>query len=261
MPTPLHVAGLLDALEARAPAALAEPWDNVGLLVGRRARPVSGVLVALDLRDAVLDEALARGCDAVLTHHPAIFPHLNAVDDQRAPLVLRAAEEGIALIAAHTNLDSAAGGLNDVMGDLLGMGERAPLRPVADDPAVGLGRVGAVEARSLGELLARATAAFVGPIVHTGELERAVGRVACCTGSGGSLIGDAVAAGADVYVTGDLKYHDADRSPTCALIGIPHAAVERVALERWSVGLAADLAERGVPLHFSTVDTDPWRAA
>ena len=117
------VAQLLAAIERLAPSALAEEWDNVGLLVGRHNQPARRVLVALELRDEVLGEAREAGCDAVVTHHPPIFPTLSALTDggTASELVLRAAEGRVAVIAAHTNLDAAAGGLNDVMAGLLGM--------------------------------------------------------------------------------------------------------------------------------------------
>lgn len=257
------VSGFLAALERRAPAALAEEWDNVGLMVGRRDRAVTRLLVALELRDEVLREAGEAGCDAILVHHPPVFPSLRALTDASpvGDLLLRAAEDRVAVVAAHTNLDSARGGLNDMMGAVLGLAADAPpLRPATADPAAGLGRVGEVAHTTLGDLVARVAAAFPGPITHTGDPATPVARVACCTGSGASLIGDAEAAGVDAYVTGDLKYHDADRSAV-PLINVPHAGVEREAMRRWTEALARDLAAEGVVVRFAGADTDPWRRA
>ncbi|CAN0447707.1 unnamed protein product [Phaeothamnion confervicola] len=130
------VAQILGAIERLAPAALAEEWDNVGLVVGRHNQPTRRILVALELRDEVLGEARERGCDTVLTHHPPIFPTIASVTDAPASeLVLRAAESHVAVIAAHTNLDSARGGLNDVMAEILGMSGSTPLRPSAAHPS------------------------------------------------------------------------------------------------------------------------------
>jgi dinuclear metal center YbgI/SA1388 family protein len=255
------VADLLAVLEARAPVALAEEWDNVGLLVGRRERPVRRVLVALDLRASVLDEAADAGCDTVLTHHPPIFPALAAVTGEAAPLVLRAAEQRVSVIAAHTNLDSARGGLNDIMASVLGISQTIPLRPADADPGAGLGRAGAVAAGTVGDLARRVADAFPGPVTHTGDPDAPVARVACCTGSGASLIGDAVAAGAEAYVTGDLKYHDADRVPSLGLIDVPHATVEREVMRIWTDGFREALAGDGVEARFARADTDPWRSA
>jgi dinuclear metal center YbgI/SA1388 family protein len=258
------VAQLVHAVERLAPAALAEEWDNVGLLVGRHNQPVRRVLVALELRGEVLGEAREHGCDAVVTHHPPIFPHIAALTDggRAAELVLRAAEDRVAIVAAHTNLDSARGGLNDLMAGILGVGDAQPLRPSAGDSGAGLGRVGGVGPATLGDLVQRVRSGFPGaPVRYVGDPWARVERVACCTGSGASLIDDARAAGADAYVTSDLKYHDADRAEGLPLVALPHARAERVALKRWARALERALAPEGVEVRFAEADTDPWQSA
>lgn len=235
-------------------------------MTGRRDRPVSRVVVALDLRAAVLDEALAVGADLVLVHHPPIFPAMSAVTDARTAgaLVLRAAEERIAVVAAHTNLDAAAGGLNDQMATALHIMTTSPLLPDAVDPAVGLGRVGQVAPTTLGVLASAAVTAYSPGGVNSGMVgdpAMAVTRVAVCTGSGGSLVQAARDAGADVYVTGDLKYHDADAAEGMGLVNLPHGVVEQHALAAWAPRLAEALAPAGVEVHVTSVDTDPWREA
>jgi len=256
----------LAALDALAPARLAEEWDNVGLMVGRRDRPVTRVIVALDLRAAVLDEAVAEGADLVLVHHPPIFPAMSAVTDARTAgaLVLRAAEDGIGVVAAHTNLDSPAGGLNDQMAAALGITGTAPLVPDPADPTVGLGRVGDVAPTTLGALATAAVAAYRPGGVNTGmagDPDLPVTRVAVCTGSGGSLVDAAREAGAHAYVTGDLKYHDADAAEGMGLVNVPHGVVEQHAMAAWTPRLAEALAPAGVQVRFTSVDTDPWRDA
>lgn len=254
------VAQLLAAVERVAPRALAEPWDNVGLLVGHHNRPVRRLLVALDLRDAVLAEAREGGHEAILVHHPPIFAHLAAVTDQGpGRLVLRAAEQGVAVIAAHTNLDSAAGGLNDIMAQMIGMADTAPLSPHPDDPSVGLGRVGRVEPIALADLAQRVSRAFSVPAPFTGDPWAQVERVACCTGSGASFIGAAREAGVDAYVTGDLKYHDADAAAELALVQAAHAPVEEVTLRHWARGVQRLLEGEGVEVTFASASTDPWQ--
>ena len=258
------VAELVAVLDRLAPPALAEEWDNVGLLVGRHNQPAHRVLVALDLRDEILGEAAELGCDAVITHHPPIFPSLSAISDDTpaTELVLRAAESRIAIVAAHTNLDAATGGLNDVMADLLGLTATRPLRPSPTDPSVGLGRVGQAPARmTLERFVKRAGEAFDAPRRYIGDPSARVRTVACCTGSGASLLPDAQAAGADVYVTSDLKYHDADRAHGLALVALPHARVERVAMKRWAKTLERALAQEDVDVRFAATDTDPWHVA
>ena len=258
------VAQLLAAIERLAPSSLAEEWDNVGLLVGRHNQPARRVLVALELRDEVLGEAREAGCDAVVTHHPPIFPTLAALTDggTASELVLRAAEGRVAVIAAHTNLDAAAGGLNDVMAGLLGITPQGALVPSADDPSCGLGRVGPVPATTLGALVERVRAGFGGAgVTFAGDPFARVERLACCTGSGGSLIDAARDAEADAYVTSDLRYHDADRAEGLPLVCVPHARAERVAMKRWTKSLEQALAPDGVEVHFAEADTDPWQVA
>lgn len=259
------VAQLVAAVERLAPPALAEEWDNIGLLVGRHNQPARRVLVALELRDEVLDEAREHECDAVLVHHPPIFPTLSRLSDDAgaaSELVLRAAELRVAVMAAHTNLDAARGGLNDEMAEVLGIADPRPLRPSESDPDAGLGRVGSVALATLDALLARIAEGFgAPPLAYAGDLLARVGRVACCTGAGGALIEEARAAEADAYVTSDLRYHDADRAEGLPLVALPHARAERVALKRWSKGLGRTLATDRVEVRFAETDTDPWQSA
>lgn len=258
----MDVRGLLDAIDGLAPWALAEDWDNCGLLVGRPERPVGRVLVALDLRPAVLDEAAERGCEAVLTHHPVIFGGLPAVTPASAAgaLALDAAERGIAVVAAHTNLDSARGGLNDLFAEVLGLRNTVPLAPAASDPSAGLGRVGLAPGLSAGDLVGRCVALTGAPVRATGDPEAPAGRVACCTGSGGSLIAAAREV-ADHYVTGDLRYHDHDAAGGLWLVDAAHAGVEAALLRVWRGRVAPGLARAGLELLDAEVPTDPWAVA
>jgi dinuclear metal center YbgI/SA1388 family protein len=257
------VAQLVACVHRLAPPELAEDWDNVGLIVGRHNQPVRRVLVALELRDEVLDEARDRECDAVVTHHPPIFPSIASVTDDAPPaeLVLRAAEARVSVIAAHTNLDAAAGGLNDLMAEALGIVDAAPLVPAPSDPGAGLGRIGTSAERTLQQVAADAARAFTTRAVFSGDAFARVRRLACCTGSGASMVGDARAGGADAYVTSDLKYHDADRAGGMPLVHVPHAAVEGAVLKRWTRSLGRALAEEGVETGFAETDTDPWQVA
>lgn len=258
------VADVVGALHALAPVALAEEWDNVGLLVGDAARPVTSVRVALDAREWVLADAARNGCQLVLTHHPVLFSPLSRLVGASAPerVVIAAVEQRIAIVAAHTNLDSAARGLNDQLAAMLGMHDPRPLVPSTVDPAVGLGRVGEIAPTPLAEL-ARGLGPMIGtgPCTHYGDSARVVRTVACCTGSGRSFIDAARAAGADLYVTGDLTYHDSDRAEDMALIDAPHGATETAALVAWLPTLQRALAPLGVTATMAPDTTDPWRRA
>lgn len=124
---------LLEVLERLAPAALAEEWDNIGLQTGSRAAGVRAVLVTLGVTGGVLDEAAAQGCEAILTHHPLIFPAITSASEDTAAgrLIIRANRDGIAVIAAHTNLDNANGGLADMLAELAELRNVEPLEGAA----------------------------------------------------------------------------------------------------------------------------------
>ncbi len=131
------VRDILDAVDRLAPWRLAESWDNVGLLLGEAAAEVRRVLLCLDVTDAVCDEAEEAGAEVLLAHHPLIFQPVKRLtaDSPTGRLALRLARQGRAVIAAHTNLDAAEGGLADLLAGRLGLSETAPLAPAPLAPA------------------------------------------------------------------------------------------------------------------------------
>ena len=151
-----------------APFDLAEPWDHVGLQVGLPGDEVRGVLVALEVDDAALDEARRQECDLLLVHHPLIFdPLVRLSDDSEAGrLALRAARDGADVIAAHTNLDKAHGGIADVVAEMLGLEAAAPLAPAAADALKLVGFVPADDADLVRKALFAAGAGVIGEYEH-----------------------------------------------------------------------------------------------
>jgi putative NIF3 family GTP cyclohydrolase 1 type 2 len=148
------------------------------------------------------------------------------------------------------------------MADLLGLSASRPLKPAPERPEAGLGRLGRVSPTTLERLVRKVGAAFDGaPVLYAGDPGARVEHVACCTGAGGALIPEARTAGADAFVTSDLRYHDADRALGLPLVSVPHARVERLALKRWAKGLERALAPEGVEVRFALTDTDPWHLA
>jgi dinuclear metal center YbgI/SA1388 family protein len=127
------VADLLRVLEPLAPARLAQPWDNCGLLVGDPASRVRRVLATLELTEPVLDEAVAGGFDTVLTHHPLLLAPLKSVVESRPRerLVRGLVRNGLDLIACHTNLDAAPGGIADIAAEALGLRGATPFEPAS----------------------------------------------------------------------------------------------------------------------------------
>lgn len=187
---------VLSLLDGIAPLSTAEPWDNVGLLVGSPADPVRRIAVALDATADTVAQAAAAGAQLLVTHHPAIFSPLRRIARGDVPYLAAAA--GVDLIAVHTDLDKAAGGVNDALAALLGLCDVT----AAPD---GMCRIGKLPAAAAPQELAR----LIGARLHTAVRVNAIGRpvrtLAVCGGSGGDLIDD-LAGRADALLTGEVRH-------------------------------------------------------
>lgn len=232
----MKISEIITVIEAFAPLAWQESYDNAGLIVGRADDEVHRALLAVDVTEEVLDEAEREGCDLVITHHPIIFHPLKRFNSA-SPVercVERAIRSGIALYACHTNLDSAPAGMSWRLAEQLGIGRLALLEPSTKGEGVGFGVVGELPApQPLFDFLQVVRQRLgVQVIRYSDPASERVHRVAVCTGAGASLIVQARRAGADLYLTADLKYNDymtPDRALTVADIG--HFESEYCAIE------------------------------
>ena len=206
---------VVDALERFAPLPLQEGWDNAGLQVGlTETQEVSGALLCLDVTEAVVDEAIALGCNLVVSHHPLIFRPLKQISDkndvQRA--VRKAIKNDIAVVSMHTNMDNAPGGVNYKIAEKMGLLDLAFFGPekTVGETTGGSGVIGTLrEPLSAEAFITMLKETFGVECVQANELlQRPIRRVAICGGAGAFLLGDAIAAGADAFVTGEMHYHD-----------------------------------------------------
>ena len=234
---------LVELLEELMPSNLAEDWDNVGLMLGRKGKTVKRILLALDLSKEVVEQAVAQKIDLIITHHPAIFKKLKRVvdNDWQQDLLLTLAENGIAVYSAHTNLDCVSTGVNDVLAKLLKLEDTEVL-----DDSNGLGRIGVVEETSLAEYAQVVKTALKADYVVVGDAGKQVHKVAVCGGAGSDLIDLALANGADTLVTGDVKYHSAQQAVFSGLniIDAGHQPTELPVLEKLADRLSLRLVER-----------------
>lgn len=374
------LADVVAALEQRYPPGTAQAWDAVGLVVGDPAAPVRRVLFAVDPVAAVADEALAWGADLLVTHHPLFLRavHGFAAGTAKGAVAHRLARAGVALYAAHTNADAAAGGVADALADAIGLVDVQPLVAAAGEPLdkvvvmvpvehaerlvdalaaagagalgeytraaftstgegtfvpspaahpaigragevarvveariemvaprrrraavvaalrdshpyeepafdilepaalpgpTGLGRVGRLPEPQTLDAFARRVAgalpATAQGVRYAGDPGLVVRKVAVLGGSGDSELDAVRAAGADAYVTSDLRHHPASEAReradfegrgTPALVDTAHFASEWPWLARAADRLAADLATAGatVETRVSVLVTDPW---
>lgn len=251
------LADVTAALDRLYPPALAESWDAVGLVCGDPQAPVRRVHFAIDPVQVVVDEALALEADLIVTHHPLYLRGTTSVagDHPKGRVVQELVRAGAGLFVAHTNADKAAGGVNDALAAVLGLTDTTSL------PS-GLGRIGTLEPLTLAELAALVAArlpATHGGVRTTGNPASVVRRVAVCGGAGDDLFDDAVAAGAEAFLTADLRHHVASEAPEgLALLDASHWATEWPWLP-WAAQALARVVD--VETSVSTLCTDPWTAA
>ena len=199
----MTVQSILDLLDTVAPFDTQEPWDNSGFLVGEREAEVTGILFALDVTMDVIDEALEKGASLIVTHHPLMFDPLRRLtgDSCEGRLLLRLARERIGLIACHTCLDRAPGGINDALAECIAL---------LDVESEGFLRVGNLpEPMPAGMLKEYLSAALNTTVRLMGNPARKVGRIGLCSGAGSGEWEEAAALGAEAFLTGEVKHHHA----------------------------------------------------
>lgn len=198
-------------LDHEYPAEAAENWDNVGLLVGDDEEGVFHVFLALDLTEETLEEAVQEGADMIITHHPMIFGGIKRINnyDSSGRKIMRLIRNNISYYAMHTNYDVL--GMAELSADYLKLTDREVLSVTEEtkDGCEGFGRVGMLPEqmtlRECGDFVKKALALH--DVRVYGDPDRLVQKAAVCTGSGKSMIPDALAKGAQVYVTGDIDHH------------------------------------------------------
>ena len=203
---------VMNALERFAPLPLQESWDNAGLQLGLTETEVSGALLCLDVNEQIVDEAIRKGCNLIVSHHPLLFRGLKQISDyndvQRT--VVKAIENHIAVISMHTNMDNARGGVNFKMAEKLGLQNVMFMAAkTVDGIEAGSGVVGEyAEPVDAASFIQQVKTTFHAACAQCNEqLQRPVRKVAICGGAGDFLLDEAVAAGADAFITGEMHYH------------------------------------------------------
>lgn len=224
-------AGLIAAaIESFAPLDIQEEWDNSGFCIGGPDSEVTSVLVGFDCTPELLEEAAETGADMVITHHPLIFSGLKKISssDYVGRAVMTAIKNGITVYACHTNMDKVPGGVSGTLASVLGLCDVEILDK--DTDGYGLGVIGTLPSpETCTSFLENLKSKLgVAALRHSSPTDRPVSRVAACGGSGHSFIHVAAAAGADVYLTGDISYHDFYAPDGMMIVDIGHFEGERM---------------------------------
>ena len=211
----MNIKEVVNALERFAPLPLQEGFDNAGLQVGlTEEQEVSGALLCLDVTEQVVDEAIAKGCNLIVSHHPLIFHALKRInggnDVQRA--VVKAIKHDVTVVSMHTNMDNALGGVNYKIAEKMSLQNARffAQEKMADGVSGGSGVIGELpQPMAAADFIQLLKQQFGVACVQANQLlQRPVSRVAICGGAGAFMLGDAIAQGADAFVTGEMHYHE-----------------------------------------------------
>jgi dinuclear metal center YbgI/SA1388 family protein len=209
---------IINLLNEWAPPYLIDEWDNTGFQIGDSEKEIQRILISLDLDREVFEKAVEENVQMIITHHPIIFEPLKTLtrDNYKEKLIYDIIKKDMVVYNAHTNLDLAKNGVNDTLAKVLDIKDSKPLKIVYEGPLAnkgktfGYGRVGEIDEISLYKYLDKVKKNLnVDNIIIYGNTDRIINKVAVCGGSGSSFIYDAYLKGAQLYITGDVKYHDA----------------------------------------------------
>lgn len=252
-------------LRELAPPELAEDWDNVGLLIGDPADEIRSVQTCLTLTPNVANEAIARGTQLIITHHPVLFRPVQRLtaETSEGRMLLSLIRAGISVYSPHTSYDSAADGINAQLAQLFNLRDVQPLRPNAalatETQPAGSGRWGTLPNRmSLRELIERIKPALrVSTLQFVGDLDRQVARLGIACGAAAEFLRDAAQFGCDALLTGEARFHSCleAEAANIALILPGHFATERPAMEQLAIVLRSRFA--GLVVQASQSEYDP----
>lgn len=224
----MKIIEVVDALERFAPLPLQADFDNAGLQVGLTEAELSGALLCLDVTEEIVDEAVSLGCNLIVAHHPLIFRKLSCISDRNyvQRTVMKAIQNNITVVAMHTNIDSAKGGVNHKMAEKIGLHDLCFIgkEQLVNGVEGGEGVIGTLtEAMAADDFIVMLKRVFDVECVQANQLlRRPIRKVALCGGSGSFLLKDALRAGADAFVTGEMHYHeffDMEQRIQLAIIG------------------------------------------
>ena len=257
----MKIKEVLSALERFAPLPLQEGWDNAGLQIGLTETEVSGALLCLDVNEKIIDEAISKQCNLVVSHHPLLFRGLKTISDadyvQRT--VMKAIKNNVAVVSMHTNMDNARDGVNYRMAEKLGL-ENVDFfaRKTVDGVEAGSGVVGELpEAMAANDFIALVKRTFGVECAMCNELlTRPIKKVAICGGAGDFLLGQAAETGADAFITGEMHYHvyfGTEQNIQICVIG--HYQSEQYTSEIFRDIMAKECPD--IRLHIAETNTNP----
>lgn len=259
---------VIEVIDTIAPFSYAEEWDNVGLLVGDPEMKISGILIGLDPTIPLLDEAIQSGANLVITHHPAIFKPLKTIrtDTPIGAFIAKSITRQIAIIGCHTNLDVVKDGVSEVLAKKLGAHTLTTLVSTGgqEHPEIGFGQIGVLAKETPSDLFLTTLCRTlnVSALQLAGSLPKTIKTIAVCGGSGSDLAEQALMAGAQVYITGEVKHSTARWAEAAGfcIIDAGHFATENIVTETFAALLqeALQRLDKGIDIHVTREQDNPF---
>lgn len=254
---------LIEIIEKIAPKYLQESWDNSGVQIATGKYEIEKVLTSLELTDEIVEEAIAEDVDMIITHHPLIFGGIKSIDfrDVTGSLIIKLMKAGISVYSSHTPFDKIEGGNNDYLAELIGLRDISGFTD--GDEIDMIGRIGILPQpmtlASMVDLLADELNADTEQIRFVGNPNQIITTVGLCTGAGADLLELAISNGCQLFITGDLKYHDAQNAKAkgICVIDAGHYGTEKSFAENFADKLRA-FAGNDLEIIESKVDIDPF---
>ena len=235
----MKIEKIIEKINAEYPPELAYEWDNPGLILGDKSKEAEKIMLTLDVTEEVLNEVIEERANLIISHHPLIFSGIKSItpDTRTGKILLRAAENQIALFAAHTNMDKALNGINTRLSQLLNLKNDQIIEPDNNFKGAGLGKIGDIDETTLFEYCNKIKKLLNTPFLRvSGNINRHIKRVAIGSGSCSELIPKAIEMGADTIITADLKYHTCldYASDSFSIIDAGHFPTENIVKEMFA---------------------------
>lgn len=258
----MTIRDITDTLETFAPLRYQEEWDNSGYQVGTPCRECTGALFCVDVTEDIIDEAVARGCNLIIAHHPLLFRGVKQIlgRNRVERAVEKAIRNGVTIYSCHTAVDNAPGGVSWTMAEMLGLKDTTTLSPSGTVPGTGCGVAGNLpEPMFPLELVEKVKRTFSSPVARCSELPTSaepITKIALCGGAGSDFIGDAIRLGAQAYITSDTKHnYFLDHVGDIFIIDIGHYESESCTKQIFYHVLSEKFPN--FALHYSEIEKNP----
>lgn len=256
---------LISEIETIAPRNLEESWDNCGMQINMGNKTVNRILISLEITKEIIEEAKSLNIDFIITHHPLLFHNVKIIDNNTVTgnYIVDLIKLGVSVYSAHTTFDSAFGGNNEYLAELLGLNRIRHFKAghgFSEDEVIG--RLGDFkEAVPLEKVVKKVQdkLKIQGGVRVIGDIKKVIKKVGICTGAGSDIIEDAINHSCDLFITGDVKHHDAllaKESGLC-VIDAGHYWTEKIFTNNFADQLKKALGEK-VEIIESKVNTNPF---